>query len=67
MKFSLFPQMINQNEAVLLCPFSVIFRMSQGDQDSKEEVKNILCLYCSVHMCEGSYKGKNAAVSVLCL
>ena len=45
MKFSLFPKMINQNEAVLLCPLPVIFRMSEGDQDSKEEVKNILCLY----------------------
>ena len=39
MKFSPFPQMINQNEAVLLCPLPVIFRMSEGDQDSKEEVK----------------------------
>ena len=67
MKFSLFPQMINQNEAVLLCPLPVIFRLSESDQDSKEEVKNILCFYCSVHMCEGSYKGKDAAASVLCL
>ena len=47
MKFSLFPQMINQNEAVLLCPLPVIFCLSEGEPDSKEEVKNILCFYCS--------------------
>ena len=46
-KFSLFPQMINQNEAVLLCPLPVIFCLSEGEPDSKEEVKNILCFYCS--------------------
>ena len=62
MKFSLFPQMINQNEAVLLCPLPVIFCLSEGDPDSKEEVKNILCFYCSERMCERSYKGKNVAV-----
>ena len=42
--------------------FPVIFRMSEGDQESKEEVKNVLCLYCTVRMCEVSYKGKNVAV-----
>ena len=67
MKFSLFPKTRIQNEAVLLCPLPVIFRMNEGDQESKEEVKSVLCLYCSVHMCKGSYKGKDAAVSVLCL
>ena len=49
MKFSPFPQMINQNEAVLLCPLPVIFRMNEGDQDSKEEVKKypLPLLFCA--------------------
>ena len=62
LKFLLFSETRIQNESVLLCPLPVIHSMNKGYQESKEEVKNVLCLYCTVRMCEVSYKGKNVAV-----
>ena len=65
--FAIFPKREFKNESVLLCPLPVILCMNEGGNESEEEVTSVLCLYCSVHMCEGSYKGKDAAASVLCL